>query len=312
MLSLGPSDVLILAGASWRHDASALAKSKNACGFKLVCLIYDLLPIDYPSLVTVRQRELYKKFLCDIGGAADLIVTPNLVTASQLKSFLSEKCISPGPIASISVSGAGLSQEPGEPGPRLHALGLPEKKFMLCVSALRERKHILWLYALCARLHQDQPGFPLLVIAGSAACVNILRILSDDPAWGRAGVFIEDPADAELAWLYQNAQICLQPAFEGGLGMTVIEAINYGRHCIAADAPSLVDSGGGFAEHLPRDEALWTNAIRRILDIEAGLNPANTSHLPPASSPGILAQIRTLLETDGKLLNKKMEQPAVL
>ena len=295
-ITVEDDDILILGGTSWRYDIDELKKSKNACGFRLVCVIYDMLPIDYPSIVTTQQRERYKKFLYDVGRVADLIVTPNVFTAFRLKTFLAQKGISPSQVSTISLSAASLAKSPSAISQRLLDFGLSEKKFMLCVASLRDRKHILWLYSLCAKLRQDQPGFPLIVFAGRAVQLEILGILSEDPMWGQAGVFVEDPLDEELSWLYQNAQLYLQPSFEGGLGMPLMEAIKYGRSCIAADAPSLVEASGGLAEHLPHDERIWSNAIRRALS----QGDTYSRHLEPMHLPSsdILSKIGTLLEKD--------------
>jgi glycosyltransferase involved in cell wall biosynthesis len=130
------------------------------------------------------------------------------------------------------------------------------------------RKHVLWVYALCARLQNERENFPLLVIAGSSVNSHIFGILEKDHAWGKAGVFVMNPTDGELAWLYKHTLLTLHPSFEGGLGLSVTEAIHFGRPCIAADAPSLIEASGGLAEHLPRDETLWAEAICRILDQE--------------------------------------------
>lgn len=296
-LSVKDGDIVVLAGTSWRYDIESLKTLKNASGFRLVCLIFDLLPIDYPSLVTVRQRQQYRDFLYGVGSIADLIITPNTFTASRLKTFLAQKDITSVALSTVSLASASLMGE-GIISNRLLELGLPGKKFMLCVGSLRERKHILWLYALCTRIRQNQPDLPPLVFAGSIADSTIIRYLSKDPSWGKAGVFIETPIDTELSWLYQNACLCLQPSFEGGLSMAVMEAINYGCRCIAADTPSVVEASSGRAEHLPRDEAIWASAILRLLRIENSLNTAEAPRVPAPTSPGIISQIRPLLEND--------------
>ena len=90
-MALGPGDALVLAGASWSHaNVDALEQLKRAFGCKLVFLVCDLLPIDYPSIVTTRQRAVFKDFLIKIGDVADAIVTPNKVTAKRLEGFLAE------------------------------------------------------------------------------------------------------------------------------------------------------------------------------------------------------------------------------
>lgn len=301
---IGAGDALVLAGASWRHDIAALNRRKTRQGFRLICLVYDLLPIDYPSFLRASHRSLYKTFLCEVGAAADVILTPSRAVADRMQTFLSENGIRPNRIAPICLASAVLSEPAGAMSDRLLALRLAERPFLLCVSELRDRKHVLWLYALCAKLKRQDPNFPMLAIAGKAVHMRIFRSLSEDPSWGRAGVFIEDPSDAELAWLYRNAGLFLQPGFEGGAGFALMEAIGYGCPSIAADAHSLVEASRGSAEHLPRDEARWANAIERVLTTTE--RTAN-SFRPPA----LLPQIAKALESDA-VLNKETARAAAV
>jgi glycosyltransferase involved in cell wall biosynthesis len=303
-VSIEEGDILVLAGTSWRYDIEALQKLKKANGLRLVCLVYDLLPIDYPSLVTVQQRQQYKEFLYGIGRIADLIITPNRFTESRLKTFLAQKGICSAVLATVSLSSVSLMGQ-GSISQRLLDLGLQGKKFMLCVGALRERKHILWLYALCATLRLHQTGSPLIVFAGPIADLTIIRYLASDPAWGDAGTFIETPDDSELSWLYQNACLCLQPSFEGGLNMAVMEAINYGRTCIAADTPSAMEASAGRAMHLPYDEAIWAGAIQSQLQNGDSLRMVGASLMPSQTTPSLLSQIRALIEEDQLFSRKK-------
>lgn len=308
-VAIEEGDILVLAGTSWRYDIEALHKFKKVRGLRLVCLIYDLLPIDYPSLVTVRQRQQYTAFLCGVGRIADVIITPNHFTASRLKTFLEKKDICSALIETVSLSPVSLMGRGGI-SKRLLDLGLPDKKFMLCVGPLRQRKHILWLYALCATLRLHQSDLPLLVFAGPIADLTIIRYLAGDPAWGDAGVFIETPDDAELSWLYQNACLCLQPSFEGGLNMAVMEAINYGRTCIAADTPSAVEASAGRAMHLPYDEAIWASAIQRQLRSGDSLRTVGASLIPGPTTPSLLSQIRALID-EYRLFSRKKGSAAV-
>ena len=294
-VALVPGDALVLAGASWSHvNVDALEQLKRASGCKLVFLVCDVLPIDYPSIVTTRQRAVFKEFLTKIGDVADAVVTPNKVTANRLEGFFAEggrrsRCH----VVPIAIRGAALTKTPGEPLLRGGEAGRLPRPFMVCVSSLRERKHVLWLFALCAKLFLKRPDLPKLVVAGRADDLGVLRILSNDPAWSEIAVFIENPSDAELRRLYDNARLCLYPSFEGGVGMSIMEADNFDRPCIAARAPSLMEAGGARTLYLPRDEELWADAICRLLDDD---NPHDASVTVP--SQDLLAQIRAWRRTD--------------
>lgn len=287
-------DALILPGASWGHvDMDALGGLRRAHCFSLVGLIYDVLPLDHPSLLPVHHYVAYRDFLTGVGQHADLIVVPNDTTLHRLEHFFVETGIAPdGRLQRHSFANAALRGNDGELSQRLQELQLEGRSFILCMSGLRTRKHVLWLYALCARLRKERADFPLLVIAGSYD-VHLSQILQADPDWGTAAIVLFNPTDSELAWLYGNTLASLYPSFEGGLGLSIMEAVGYGRPCIAADAPTLVEASAGLAEHLPRDETLWAAAIARISEAKQKPGPQS---LAARTKTGLLTEIRHSLK----------------
>jgi glycosyltransferase involved in cell wall biosynthesis len=297
--ALGPGDALILAGASWNHiDADAFAQLKREKGFTVLVVLYDLLPIAYPSVLGVREFLQYKRFLLGAARIADVLVAANQTCAHDLRLFLRDAGAEPaGRIACMSFRAAILRNDGAwELSPRLQSLGLDRRPFALSVAALRRRKHPLWLYALFLELRAREGDVPLLVFAGRADELRLLRILSQDPLWGKAAVLVENPSDAELAWLYRNAQLCLFPSFEGGAGFSALEALAFGAPCIVADAPALIESCDGLATHLPRDEALWLEALRCHMSENGRRRDGRQLSM---DRPGLLAQMSALLGQSG-------------
>ncbi|HEY8161605.1 MAG TPA: glycosyltransferase [Methylocystis sp.] len=288
-------DALVLPGASWGHvDMNALGELRRGHRFSLVSLVYDVLPLDHPSLLPVHHYVVYRDFLTGVGQHADLIIAPNETTLHRLKEFFAEVGITAdGRLQRHCLANAALRGDSGELSPRLQELQLERRAFLFCMSGLRARKHVLWLYALCARLRKERADFPLLVIAGTCD-LPLIQILKADPDWEKVAIFLLDPTDSELAWLYRHTLASLYPSFEGGLGLSVTEAVGYGRPCIAADAAALVEASAGLAEHLPRDETLWAAAIARMSEAEQQPGPQS---LPARSKTGgLLADIRLYLE----------------
>jgi hypothetical protein len=298
-LELSAGDTLVLTSADWRViDAEALAKRRAAHGFKLAVALYDLLPLDYPSLLPVAEYARYRTFLADIARLADFLLATNEADARRLQDLLGTAARPR--IARLIVATAALRADQGHCSARLRELGLDRAPFLLCPSTLRDRKHVAWLYHLCAKLGRDQLDFPRLVIAGRADDAHLYDVLTADPDWGRAGVFVDTPTDAELAWLYSHGAVCLHPSFEGGLGLPVTEAIGFGRRCIAADTPSLRAASNGLARHLPRDEAQWSRAIRDALAAR-GLPLLRPVETRPA--PDVFSQIRALIAREPPMVS---------
>jgi glycosyltransferase involved in cell wall biosynthesis len=309
---LNDEDVLVLAGASWNYvDIEALGRLRNLRRFRLVCFIYDLLPIDYPSLMPIREHVQYRNFVIGVGRNADLIVVPDNASLDRLKDFFASLGVEADNLVAYSMANAALRKTSEALSRRLRQAELHRKPFMLCVSGLQSRKHVLWLYALCAKLRNQRTELPLLVMTGSTVDLHILRILQKDPEWEKVGVFIVDPTDRELAWLYQHTRLSLHPSFEGGLGLSVTEAVEFERPCIVADTPSLVEASAGLAEHLPKDETLWARAICRVLE-EDGQSETMPRPLS-RRTPGLLARIRLDLGASGQspISKRTASEPAL-
>jgi glycosyltransferase involved in cell wall biosynthesis len=291
-------DLLLLSGASWTYlDLIALGKLKHQHGFKIVGLVYDLLPIHYPSFITVEGRKLYRAFLHDLADVADLIVTPSATVCDQLRAFITTQSKrSSARVVAVSFASAALSSGQGELTSRLRKFHLHKKRFAFCLAPLRKRKHLLWLYSLWAELWKTEQNPPMLVCAGLLAEPDLLAILQADPLWGKAAIFLSNPSDAESQWLYSHSLFCLHPSFEGGMGLPIREALYHGKVCIAADASSLVEAGAGCAIHLPQEPSTWLSVIRKLAGASPDeMQPCDVSTIVP---PGpILPQILDQLST---------------
>jgi len=280
-LTLGEDDIVVIAGFSGRYNLSALKKLKDRQGFRIVFMIYDLLPLNYPSVLRPDEYRLYRDFLHELPQTADLIVTPNEQTASQLRANIITHQTK-ARVESMSFIQAALAPNEGVLSQRIEAAGLAKTPFLLAVAPLKTHKHLLWIYALCSKLRKEHRDFPMLVIAGQMQSSGQVMKIMSDPDWSSTALFIDTPSDSELSWLYSNTQLVLYPSFEGGTGMPVMEAMKFGRPCITSDAPALTELAGPGIRHLPRDESLWRSEILNYLsgDIFAKAATQDTHALP--------------------------------
>jgi len=291
----GKDDILILAGLSWRYDMSALKSLKARHKFKIVCLIYDLLPLQYPSILRPDEYRLYKAFLSSVQEIADLIAVANEDTAKCLQS-IKARSGNNAHVETISLGKAALEKNVGLLTSRLLSEGLDRKPFLLCVSPFKKRKHLLWLYALCTKLREDQTDFPILVIAGQNPSPEIVMDIIGDPRWATNAIFIDTPTDDELSWLYSNTLLLLYPSFEGGTGLAVMEALKFGCPCITSDASSLREINGTSIKYLPRDETLWSNEILRIISSVEDRQPLEHKSALPSESDLLGQIVKALFE----------------
>lgn len=135
------------------------------------------------------------------------------------------------------------------------AAGVPDGPFLLCVSAIREKKNIRRLveaHALARRRGLSQR----LVIAGPGK-----------PGGLRGeGVEFTGPADeATLDALYRAADFLVYPSLYEGFGLVVLEAMERGCPVALARATSLPEVGADAAEYFdPEDVESIAETLRRL------------------------------------------------
>ncbi|MCC7416911.1 MAG: glycosyltransferase family 4 protein [Acidobacteria bacterium] len=142
--------------------------------------------------------------------------------------------------------------------------------YILFFGTLEPRKNVGGLLDAYEALTARRADAPELVLAGSVSPEGqhlVDRI-------GRAGLrgrvrhlgYVEPSARYRL---YEQAAVLVQPSFEEGFGLTVLEAMTVGVPVVAADRgalPELLDGAGALVE--PDDPEGMARAIERILDDE--------------------------------------------
>lgn len=145
---------------------------------------------------------------------------------------------------------ATLGRSPLEP-----VAGLPDG-FLLCVARLLAYKRVDVAIAAAARV--DLP----LVVVGRGPERAALEAL------GGPTVFLEDPSDAQLRWLYERARALVAVA-EEDFGLTPIEANALGTPVVALAAggylDTVVDGETGVYAEQPTAPAVAA-ALREVLD----------------------------------------------
>jgi glycosyltransferase involved in cell wall biosynthesis len=201
-----------------------------------VVTIHDLNFLKHPELTRAEIRRDYPALARDHARRADGIIVPSQFTAGEV---IREFGVEAGKVA-VCPPGA-PDWTPRQPQTR--------GAYVLFLSTLEPRKNVAGLLDAYERLLADATRarrVPDLLLAGkaTAAAREWLARLERPPLRGRVRhVGYVDPAARRD--VYAGARLLVQPSFEEGFGLPVLEAMTLGVPVVASNRGSLPEVLGG-------------------------------------------------------------------
>jgi len=242
--------VYLLVSHSHLHRPNGIAWLKRASGAHFVCLIHDLIPLDYPQYTSRAQTARHRRRIQTVATLADGVIVNSAATREALRQRIQ-------PDIPIAVAPLGLDLPAGAAAPTT-----VERPYFICLGTIEPRKNQMLLLDIWHRLaaeHGERAPRLLLIGRrgwGSEPIISRLALLSP---------VVEERAslpDTALAPLLRGARAVLFPSFAEGFGLPVIEALASGAPVLCSDLPALRESGGGVPDYLdPTDAAAWRAAI---------------------------------------------------
>jgi len=234
----------------------AFLKRENA---RLVCLVHDLIPIQYPEYARPGGADLHARRMWTVASMADGIIANSQATLGALQPWLDRAGRQPQAVV------AHLGTEI-RPYVAPHA---SNRRYFVCVGTIEPRKnHLLLLHLWRAMAERSDPGaIPKLVLIGRRGWENeqVIDLLERCPALKDC---VEEHAglpDARVQALIAGARGLLLPSFAEGYGMPVSEALALGVPVLCSDLPALREAGGEVPLFLdPLDGPAWLRAIEDL------------------------------------------------
>ena len=273
-------------------------KRRGGAGF--VCLIHDLIPMEFPEYARPGQDLRHRRRIETTAALADAVIVGSAATRDALQPYLDRG----GQRPSVLVSPFGIDL------PVLAADGppLPDAPYFVCVGTIEPRKNHLLLLHLWRRLAEEGGApAPRLVLIGHRGWEtgNAVEMLDRCPALRGLVIERSQAADTEMARLLKGARALLLPSFAEGFGFPMVEALALGVPVLCSDLAALRENGGEVPEYLdPLDARAWRDAI---LDYSPDASPRRQAQLRRlagwratewrdhfAAVEGLLAQIAAL------------------
>jgi glycosyltransferase involved in cell wall biosynthesis len=249
-----------------------IARLKRRRGMSFVCLIHDLIPIEFPEYARPGQDARHRRRIDTAVVLADAVIVPSRATGDALRPYIERVGARPR----LLTAPFGVELPP-------LAATMPaslERPYFVCLGTIEARKNHLLLLNLWRDLVAQRGGeTPALVLIGRRGweVENTVDLLDRCPAL--RGIVSERSAlsDSETARLVKNSRALLLPSFAEGFGFPLVEALALGVPVLASDIPVFREIGDDAPEYIdPLDGVAWRRAI---LDYAATPSPRREAQL---------------------------------
>ena len=223
-----------------------------------VVTIHDLNFLLHPERTRAEIRRDYPGLARAHALRADRVIVVSRFTASEVERLLQV------PSDRISIC------SPGRPEwqPRR---AQPTGGYVLFFGTLEPRKNVGTLLDAYERLVSRRPDVPELRLAGKATDQSaewLARIAR--PPLNRVVRHVGYVAPEQRYELYVGARMLVQPSYEEGFGLPVLEAMTAGVPVVGANAGAIPEVGGDALQLVaPTDADAMARAIERFLDEQA-------------------------------------------
>jgi glycosyltransferase involved in cell wall biosynthesis len=235
----------------------ALERIKQRTGARFVCLIHDVIPIEYPEHVEEGDPEQHRRRIDTVEQLADWVIVNSQGTMEALRRHLAQTGTAlPVTVAPLGLDLKRVTVKAGTPA------GQP---YFIFVATIESRKNHLLLLDVWERLVADLgSAAPRLVIVGRRGWMS-QKVVGRIAGSRLLSNFVDEYntlPDAALARLLAGARAALYPSFAEGYGLPVAEALALGVPVICSDLAELREVALHVPEYLdPRDAQAWYNMI---------------------------------------------------
>lgn len=241
-------DVVLVPGNAWDniHTAQDLGILKQRIKFKLIYIIYDLIPVIEPQLFGGLLQNQYHEYLFEALTSTDLLLPISISTQKDIETYCSKYMIDP-PKSSVIKLGYDLPSVDDYQPEWIE----DNDKFIICVGTFEIRKNHISLYYAYREIIQRGETPPRLIIVGREGWyVSDLKMLLEQDPKVKGLITVKDNInDSELSWLYGNCQYSIYPSVYEGWGLPISESLARGTPVLSSNASSMPEAGGKFAEY---------------------------------------------------------------
>ncbi|SHE36594.1 Glycosyltransferase involved in cell wall bisynthesis [Desulfacinum infernum DSM 9756] len=251
-------------------------------GVNVKFLVYDLLPVQFPSLLKDRDLErLHAEWLAMI-ASTDGAICISKATADAYAAWLNEKGIPPARTFRVDWLHLGGDIDGSVPSKGIPAEAhqildtLRSRTTFLCVATLEPRKCQAQILGAVEELWRQGMDVNLALVGQKGwKTEGLIERIEHHPEKEKRLFWFEGISDEYLDQVYAASTCLIAASLDEGFGLPVVEASRHGLPVVARDIPVFREVAGDnafyFTGQSPGDLA---QALKDWLDLyQAGKNP---------------------------------------
>lgn len=232
--------------------------------WKRVITVHDLDFLRQPHRLSVEARKYYWQIHWAV-AEADAIIAVSEATKRDLGTLLGV----PAERVTVIYEAADPRFRPADPlfGTLPHPENAPKPgRYFLTVGTIEPRKNLDMLLSAYRKYRSSTRGARSLVVVGqegwnSEKTMERLRT-TEGVHW------LPDIELSPLLALYQNATAVLQPAWDEGFGLPIVEAMSCGTPVAISNAAALTEIAAGAALEAPADDInAWSLVMETLSEL---------------------------------------------
>lgn len=267
-------DVIFIAGSVWHYDANCdKHKYLVNSGASPVYLVYDLLQIFFPKLVSEKWSARFEAWVTQVIKLSSIILVDSKYASREIQQYsrLNNIDISSHKIVEIELGDQFMPMALSRKSKNCNKTRITNDcPYVLYVSSISARKNHPFLVDAWSRLESkigDQcPELKIVGSKGDGTKALDEVLIATNFANGKVSV-LSSVDDNDLINLYDGCLFCVFPSICEGWGLPIAEALSYGKVCLASNATSMTEAGGLLADYFdPNDEVTFLSLVLKYLD----------------------------------------------
>lgn len=259
------NDYMLLTDSSW-GDVKIFLPQAQDNGVEITSVLYDLMPILHPNVVSPEVAERYREWLHLILEKSNKILCISKTVADDLITYCAHKDIGrtwPLEIYYFHL-GFDLQKKEGFIRADMQDFVAGTNTFLMVGTVEKKKNYPLALRAFCNVLKKF-PNANLLMIGhellGEPGDAVVADLLAQDDDLRKHVMWLKDASDAELQWAYQHCAALLYTSTREGFGLPIVEAAYFGLPILCCDVPVFREIAGEYATYFQPD----VDDVERVL-----------------------------------------------